>query len=141
MLSRLSHIGNWIFDLDNTLYPAKADLFGLIDVKMGEFIQGLLGCDPQEARRVQKRYFMEHGITLSGLMHHHGTDPHAFLDFVHDILLERISPDPELNADLRELPVRRLIFTHADEHYATRVLERMDLVYAFEFLPAITIAQ
>src|SRR3546814_1903545 len=82
MLSRLSHIGNWIFDLDNTLYPAKADLFGLIDVKMGEFIQGLLGCDPQEARRVQKRYFMEHGTTLSGLMHHHGTDPNAFLDIV-----------------------------------------------------------
>src|SRR3546814_6967874 len=95
MLSRLSHIGNWIFDLDNTLYPAKADLFGLIDVKMGEFIQGLLGCEPQEARRVQKRYFMEHGTKHSGRMHHHGTDPHDFPAFVHDITLEPISPRSE----------------------------------------------
>ena len=64
MLPALSHVDSWIFDLDNTLYPAKADLFGLIDVKMGEFIQGLLGCDPQEARAVQKRYFMEHGTDI-----------------------------------------------------------------------------
>src|SRR3546814_16338303 len=106
MLSRLSHIGNWIFDLDNTLYPAKADLFGLIDVKMGEFIQGLLGCDPQEARRVQKRYFMEPGTTLSGLMHHPGTDPHAFLDFFHYIFLETLSSDPELSAHISSFPGR-----------------------------------
>src|SRR3546814_11966749 len=134
MLSRLSHIGNWIFDLDNTLYPAKADLFGLIDVKMGEFIQGLLGCDPQEARRVQKRYFMEHGTTLSGLMHHNGTDTHAFLDFVHDISLERISPDPELLADIRALPGRRLIFTNGDAASVRPVHERLDIVYAFWFI-------
>src|SRR3546814_5776210 len=77
---------------------------------------------------------MEHGTTLSGLMHHHGTDPHAFLDFVHDISLERISPDPELNADIRALPGRRLIFTNGDAAYASRVLERLDLVDAFEFI-------
>lgn len=134
MRAGLAHIDSWIFDLDNTLYPAKADLFGLIDVKMGEFIQGLLGCDPVEARRVQKRYFMEHGTTLSGLMHHHGTDPHEFLDYVHDISLERIAPDPELNAHIRALPGRRLIFTNGDAPYAARVLDRLGLADAFEFI-------
>src|SRR3546814_13379403 len=132
MLSRLSHIGNWIFDLDNTLYPAKADLFGLIDVKMGEFIQGLLGCDPHEARRVQKRYFMEHGTTLSGLMHHLGTDPHAFLAFVYVISLERINTDPAITAAPTALPGPRLIFTNGDADYARRVRERWALVVAFE---------
>src|SRR3546814_12313479 len=77
---------------------------------------------------------MWHGTTLSGLMPHHGTDPHAFLDFVHDNSLERISPDPELNADIRALPGRRLIFTNGDAAYASRVLERLDLVDAFEFI-------
>ncbi|MET0249252.1 MAG: pyrimidine 5'-nucleotidase, partial [Sphingobium sp.] len=85
MLPALAHVDCWIFDLDNTLYPAKADLFALIDVKMGEFVQGLLGCDAQVARETQKRYFMEHGTTLSGLMRHHDIEPRAFLDFVHDI--------------------------------------------------------
>lgn len=134
MLRALSHVDSWIFDLDNTLYPAKADLFGLIDVKMGEFIQGLLGCDPQEARAVQKRYFMEHGTTLSGLMRHHGTDPHEFLDYVHDISLERIAADPELNANICALPGRRLIFTNGDAAYAQRVLDRLGLGDAFEFI-------
>ncbi|MET0246206.1 MAG: pyrimidine 5'-nucleotidase, partial [Sphingomonas sp.] len=30
MLPALAHIDIWIFDLDNTLYPASADLFALI---------------------------------------------------------------------------------------------------------------
>ena len=76
----LTHIDAWLFDLDNTLYPARADLFALIDDKMGAFIQDLLGCDAAEARRVQKDYFHNHGTTLSGLMATHGTDPHEFLD-------------------------------------------------------------
>ncbi|MGE3397602.1 MAG: pyrimidine 5'-nucleotidase, partial [Sphingomonas sp.] len=55
MLPALAHVDEWIFDLDNCLYPASSDLFGLIDIRMGEYIQRLLACDPEEARRVQKR--------------------------------------------------------------------------------------
>lgn len=134
MLPALTHIDNWIFDLDNTLYPAKADLFGLIDIKMGEFIQGLLGCDAHEAKRVQKQYFMEHGTTLSGLMRHHGTDPAEFLEYVHDISLDRISSDAELNTYIRALPGRRLIFTNGDALYAQRVLKKLEIGDAFEFI-------
>jgi hypothetical protein len=103
MLGDLAHVDTWIFDLDNTLYPAKANLFALIDVKMGEFIQGLLGCDPVVARETQKRYFMDHGTTLSGLMHHHGIDPREFLDYVHDISMDRLEIDPDLNAHIAAL--------------------------------------
>jgi len=47
---RFAHIDSWIFDLDNTLYPASADLFALIDVRMGEYIAELLGCRPDDPR-------------------------------------------------------------------------------------------
>jgi putative hydrolase of the HAD superfamily len=134
MRADLAHIDAWVFDLDNTLYPAKADLFGLIDVKMGEFIQGLLGCDPVEARAVQKRFFMEHGTTLSGLMAHYGTEPRQFLEFVHDISLDRLEVDPALNAGIAALPGRRLIFTNGDEPYAQRVLDKLGLSGAFELI-------
>lgn len=134
MRADLAHIDCWIFDLDNTLYPAKTDLFGLIDVKMGEFIQGLLGCDPVEARAVQKRYFMEHGTTLSGLMRHHGTDPRAFLEYVHDISMDRLAVDDALNGRIAALPGRRLIFTNGDADYAVRVLNRLGLADAFELI-------
>jgi putative hydrolase of the HAD superfamily len=134
MLPALSHVDTWIFDLDNTLYPAKADLFALMDVKMGEYIQGLLGCDPVIARETQKRYFMEHGTTLAGLMHHHGIEPGDYLTYVHDISMDRLAVDEALTRHIAALPGRRLIFTNGDADYAGRVLERLGLGGAFELI-------
>ncbi|WP_380872890.1 pyrimidine 5'-nucleotidase [Sphingomonas sp. DBB INV C78] len=132
MLPALAHVDCWIFDLDNTLYPASADLFGLIDIRMGQFIQNLLGVDPVEARRIQKSYFVEHGTTLSGLMTAHDIDPHAFLDFVHDIEMDAIAEDRRLVEAVAQLPGRKLIFTNGDETYARRVLGKLGLSESFE---------
>jgi putative hydrolase of the HAD superfamily len=128
----LRHIDCWIFDLDNSLYPASADLFALIDIRMGEFIQKLLGCDAVEARRVQKSYFHEHGTTLAGLMASHGVDPNEFLHYVHDIDLARISADPALANRIERLPGRKLVFTNGDAEYAARVLDRLGLAGLFD---------
>jgi putative hydrolase of the HAD superfamily len=134
MLPALRHIDCWIFDLDNSLYPASANLFELIDIRMGEFIQRLLGCEPEEARRVQKQHFHEHGTTLAGLMAENGVDPHEFLDYVHDIDLARISADPSLVRAIDCLPGRKFVFTNGDEVYATRVLEKMGLANLWDGL-------
>jgi putative hydrolase of the HAD superfamily len=128
----LNHIDCWIFDLDNTLYPSSADLFALIDERMGAYIQTLLGCDAVEAKRVQKAHFREHGTTLSGLMASHDVDPKHFLDFVHEIPMDRLSPDPALAASLAKLPGRKLIYTNGDAHYAGRVLAALALGESFE---------
>jgi len=132
MRAELSHVRNWIFDLDNTLYPASTDLFALIDVRMGEYIMELLGCDAVEARRVQKEYFFAHGTTLAGLMADHQVDPHHFLDFVHDVDMAALSRNEALVAALARLPGRKLVFTNADAPYANRVLGRLGLGEAFE---------
>ncbi len=127
MTGSLSHIRNWIFDLDNTLYPAENNLFALIDEKMGLFIAELLDCDRAEAYRVQKAYFRNHGTTLAGLMKHEGIDPHDFLDYVHDIDLSRLEPAPDLYASIRSLPGDKYIFTNADSNYAGKVLAKLEL--------------
>jgi putative hydrolase of the HAD superfamily len=132
MVPALAHIRNWIFDLDNTLYPSSADLFALIDARMGEYIGGLLGVDRIAARKVQKGYFHAHGTTLAGLMADHGVKPGHFLDFVHDIDLARVAADPELVAAMDSLPGRKFIFTNAGEDYARRVLDRLGLANAFD---------
>ena len=93
-------VETWIFDLDNTLYPASCNLFSQVDARMSAFIQGLLSLEPVEARRVQKQYFREHGTTLRGLMDHHKVDPDAFLDYVHDIDFSVIPHAPGLEAAL-----------------------------------------
>jgi len=132
MLAALRHIDCWIFDLDNSLYPASCNLFELIDIRMGEFIQKLLRVDAVEARRVQKSYFHEHGTTLAGLMAAEGVDPHEFLDFVHDIDMARLTADPAVVDSIDRLPGRKFVFTNGDERYAARVLERLGLANAFD---------
>ena len=121
------HVADWIFDLDNCLYPASTRLFDLIDQRMGAYIERLLGVDSAEARRVQKAHFHTHGTTLAGLMKEHRIDPHEFLDDVHDIPLDRVSRDERLALGLARLPGRKLIFTNADEPYARRVLEALGI--------------
>lgn len=128
----LSRITDWVFDLDNTLYPASADLFGQIDVRMGQYIGRLLDLPPDEARALQKRYFREHGTTLRGLMDSHGVEPRDFLDFVHDIDLSVLTPDQRVIDGLARLPGRRLVFTNGDAPYARRVLAALGLEGAFE---------
>ncbi|WP_353226958.1 pyrimidine 5'-nucleotidase [Novosphingobium sp.] len=122
----------WIFDLDNTLYPSRVNLFSQIDVLMGRFIAELLGCDLDEARRVQKLYFHDHGTTLAGLMHYHAVNPREFLDYVHAVDMSVLADAPRLADRLMALPGRRLIFTNADATYAARALDALGIADCFE---------
>ncbi len=131
---RFAHIRDWIFDLDNCLYPASSGLFALIDERMGAYIQRLLNCDPVEAKRVQKAHFHAHGTTLAGLMKDHGVDPHDFLEDVHDIALDRVQCDERLVRQLPRLPGRRFVFTNGDAPYARRVLEKIGVQGHFDDL-------
>ena len=126
-----SQVTDWVFDLDNCLYPASTGLFELIDERMGAYIERLLGVDPVEAKRIQKAHFHAHGTTLAGLMKNHRVDPHHFLEDVHDIPLDRLSPDARLAIGLARLPGRKLIFTNADEPYARRVLDALGVATHF----------
>ena len=134
MRADLAHIDTWIFDLDNSLYPASCDLFALIDVRMTQYIDRMFGCGPDEAYRIQKGYFRDHGTTLAGLMRERHVDPHEFLDFVHDIDLARLTADPDMLAALDRLPGRKFVFTNGDENYARRVLDKLGLANAFDGL-------
>ena len=131
---RFDHIRDWIFDLDNCLYPASAGLFALIDERMGAYIQRLMACDLAEAKRIQKSHFHKHGTTLAGLMKECEVDPHDFLQDVHAIPLDRIQPNPRLATGLARLPGRKFVFTNGDEPYAQRVLEAIGVHEHFDRL-------
>lgn len=123
----------WLFDLDNTLYPASCRLFDQVDRRMGAFVQAFLGLDdPQEARRIQKKYLREHGTTLRGLMDNHGLHPDDYLDYVHAIDVSPVQPDPALDRAIAALPGRKLIFTNGSEKHAVNILDRLGLGAHFE---------
>jgi putative hydrolase of the HAD superfamily len=128
------HVDVWIFDLDNTLYPAESRLFAQIESRMTLFVQEYLKLDRDEARRVQKAYYREHGTTLNGLMRMHNVDPEAYLAFVHDIDISVLAADAALARALRRLPGRRFVFTNGCRHHAGRILDRLALAHLFDEL-------
>jgi putative hydrolase of the HAD superfamily len=126
-----THVDSWVFDLDNTLYPASCRLFDQIDVRMGEFVSKLLGVDLPEAKRRQKEMFYTYGTTLRGLMTEHGILPDDFLDYVHDIDHSPVPPSRELDDALHALPGRKLIFTNGTVAHAEKVLKRIGITHHF----------
>ena len=139
-----SHVSAWVFDLDNTLYPPSARLFDLIEVRMTAWVMSALGVDEAEANRLRVHYWETHGTTLAGLMREHDVDPTPYLEDVHDISMDSLTPDPDLAAQIRALPGRRIVYTNGCAPYAERVLAArglsnlFDAVYGVEhadFLP------
>ena len=59
------HVEAWVFDLDNTLYPADCNLFAQIDRRMGEFIaegvEGVVIINGKVPHAVLLELFTEHG--------------------------------------------------------------------------------
>lgn len=126
------HVEDWVFDLDNTLYPAECDLFAEIDTRMTDFVSRTLNLGREEARRMQKGYYAEYGTTLSGLMIVHGLDPAEFLNYVHEIDLSPLPDLPDLRAALSALPGRKFVYTNGSRRHAERVTERMGLSHLFD---------
>jgi putative hydrolase of the HAD superfamily len=122
----------WIFDLDNTLYPAGTGVFDEVEARIRAFVARELGLGPEEAHAAQKRFWHTHGTTLRGLMLEHGMDPHAYLDEVHAVDLAPIPVDPRLDRALSRMPGRKLVFTNADRRHADRVLAHLGVAHHFE---------
>jgi len=133
-LPPVDHPGDtvWLFDLDNTLYPASCNLFGQVDARMASFIGELLSITEAEARELQKRYYRTYGTTLRGLMLEHSMPADKFLDFVHAIDVSVIPPDPKLDAALGALQGRKLIFTNGSIRHAENVLAQLGVAHRFE---------
>lgn len=120
--ARFHHVIDWVFDLDNTLYPPEARLFDQIERRMTAFVMQALGVDRPEADRLRQHYWQLYGTTLAGLMHEHDVDPAPYLVEVHDISLDHLTPDPALRAGIAALPGRRIVYTNGSAPYARRVL-------------------
>lgn len=135
MLDRLptfARVESWIFDLDNTLYPPSARLFEQINLRMTDFIERELEVSRAAADEIRARYWRHYGITLKGLIDHHGIDADAFLAEVHDIDLAALSSAPELAEAIRILPGGKIIHTNGPRIHAEAVLKARGLTGLFD---------
>jgi putative hydrolase of the HAD superfamily len=129
----IDHIQTWIFDLDNTIYPAASRLFDQVRHRMTDYIQHHFLLERDAARAMQRDLFLRHRTTMKGLMVEHGTDPHHFMDYVHDIDLSTLGYDTELNEGIGALSGRKVIFTNGSAAHAANILEAYGIRHHFDF--------
>jgi putative hydrolase of the HAD superfamily len=127
----LSHINTWVFDLDNTLYPADCDLWPKIQ-RITLYLSHLFGLDGMSSRALQKYYYRRYGTTLRGLMVEYGIGPKEFLDFTHDIDRSSLFPDLALANAITALPGRKLILTNGSREHALLTAGALGLEAMFE---------
>ena len=127
-----AHVTDWVFDMDNTLYPHRVDLFSQIDRNMTAFVAELLQMEPAEAKLLQKQFYRDHGTTLKGLMVHHGIDPNDFLQKAHAIDYNVIPPDPALGEAIKALPGRKFIFTNGTVVHAQMAARALGILDHFD---------
>ncbi|NDD28539.1 MAG: pyrimidine 5'-nucleotidase [Proteobacteria bacterium] len=129
----MQHIEHYIFDLDDTLYPATNGMFAQISERITRRVAETLQLPPDEARAVQKQYWKQYGTSLRGLIVNHDVDAEAFLADVHDVPVEAfLTRDEALRSMLLRLPGRRHVFTNSPREYACRVLAALGVDDLFE---------
>jgi putative hydrolase of the HAD superfamily len=125
-------IQDWVFDLDNTIYPAATNLFRRVSVRITEFVAAHYQVPADEARVIQKDLFHRYGTTMRGMMTEENIAPKIYLDFVHDIDLTDLDHDHELDALLARLPGRKHIFTNGTVPHADNILGAYGLRHHFD---------
>lgn len=133
----LRHVRSWIFDLDDTLYPPERQILKRVSERIGHFMVRTTGLPPDEAKALQKRYLMDHGAALGGLMKDYTIDPEEFLADVHDVPLHDLEPDEGLRAGLERLTGPRYVFTNGSTRHGERVLEQLGISDLFDGLFAV----
>ena len=129
-----SDVTDWVFDLDNTIYPANSSLFPRVAERMTLFISDALGMTLDDAAALKTRLFRSYGTTMHGLMKEYGMTPDAFLAFVHEIDLSDVMPDAELDRLLGTLNGKKHIYTNGTVRHAERILDAFGIRHHFDHI-------
>ena len=123
---------NWIFDLDNTMYDINLGLFKKISNRITDFIMSKYSLDIDQAKKIQKEYYLKYGLTLRGLIVEKKLEPEEFLDFVHDVEHPELKKNDQLISKIRILEGKKIIFTNATSKHAKKILKILDLEHDFD---------
>ena len=131
-MKELKNIKFWLFDLDNTLYSGATKVFDQVDKKMSQFISEKLNVSKEEARKIQKNYFVEYNTTLNGMIRNHKIDTNEFLKFVHDIDLSFLKRDKQLEEQIKKIRGKKIIFTNGSREHAENVTKKLGIDRHFD---------
>ncbi|KAI8325961.1 pyrimidine 5'-nucleotidase [Martensiomyces pterosporus] len=123
----------FFFDIDNCLYSPDLGIDQLMKQRIYAFAREI-GLDKDSVEATCHSYYKDYGLSVRGLMKHHGIDPRDFNEKVDGSLpLEQvIKPDPELRQMIQSIKTRRWAFTNAGLVHAQRVLRGLQVEDLFE---------
>ena len=123
---------NWIFDLDNTIYDINFGLFKKISNRITDFIMSKYSLNIDQAKKIQKEYYLKYGLTLRGLIVEKKLEPDEFLDYVHDVEHPELKKNDQLISKIRILEGKKIIFTNATSKHAKKILKILELEDDFD---------
>jgi putative hydrolase of the HAD superfamily len=133
MTNKFTDIKYLIFDLDNTLYPPETGLLQNVSNNISKFIEKKLRLSEKEANILREKYKEKYGITLSGLIKHHGIDFNEFDKFVYNINYEsKLKKDNNLYNILKRINLKKIIYTNSGEIHSLKVLKQLGLDNLFD---------
>ncbi len=131
-LSAFAGVRDWIFDLDDTLYPPESGVFTAVMNRIRAYAARVTGTAGEDAVALQRSYAARYGTTLRGLMEEHGVDPVEFLADVHAVDRSALAPDAALAEALSRLPGRKFILTSGTHAHVGKTLDCLAIADRFD---------
>ena len=129
----ISKVTILLVDLDETVYPSSSSVWPLVRERLDIYLRDRLGFDPLIIPELRERLFNTYGTTLRGLQVEYSVDTDDYLEFVHDIQVEKyMETDEELIEALERFPQPKYIFTNASRGHAQRVMQALGIERLFE---------
>ncbi|MCQ2913710.1 MAG: pyrimidine 5'-nucleotidase [Alphaproteobacteria bacterium] len=131
-IEKIYEVKNWVFDLDDTLYPPNKTLNNEMGERISNYIMKVAHVDKERADFMKKDFYQRYGATVWGLMNEYEVDPVDFTEDIHKLDLSVLKKDPELRKAIELLPGKKYVFTNGAYQHATGVIKQVGLEGLFE---------
>ncbi|KAJ0539969.1 putative pyridoxal phosphatase [Helianthus annuus] len=123
-----------LFNVDDTLYPLSSGLSAECTKNIKEYMVKKLDIEESKVLEMCVQLYKDYGTTVAGLRAiGYDFDHDDYHSFVHGRLpFEYLKPDPVLKSILNSLPIRKVIFSNANEAHVAEVLGRLGLGDCFD---------
>lgn len=122
-----------IFDLDNTLYPATAEMDAGIHDRMMECVADFFGVSLEKAAEMKKINIQKFSTTLEWIRHEGFTDVEGFFAKVHpENEVDELASDERLRPFLESIRIPKIILTNSPREHAERVLAKLNVSDLFD---------
>lgn len=126
-----------LFDVDDTLYPLSSGLSIQCTKNITEYMIEKLRIEESKVPEMCVQLYKDYGTTMAGLRAiGYDFDYDDYHSYVHGRLPyeEKLRPDPVLRNLLHSLPIRKVIFSNANEAHVAIVLGILGLEDCFEMI-------